>query len=271
MCNYYFYRVYEYNEDYYNDKEVIYQDVLKCENREQAKKMIVDKHGNNSFRKPKQLKVGDKWYWLTDSHEFYYKKYHDIYHIKCDCCGKEIDVKKKELYHLKNFCGEFCCEDCKDKYTKEFMLNYQKNNPWIDESDHELVEKYVSDKRHLAGYIYRITNKKTMKSYIGKTTKPPLFRWWQHLKNGRDFEHGNDIANLLFEVIEVVTYDKELEKDKYSSKEDKLSHREMFYITHNNTYNEDFGYNKMVEKSKVDDDKYFEVYGDFQLTLNLEE
>lgn len=273
--NYYFYRMYERDDIYIKGKNVIYQDVIKCENRNKAKQIIIDKHGDYPFRKPKS-KDNDinNWYWLTNSDEFYYKKYHDIYHIVCDNCGKEIDVESRELYYLKNFCGEYCCEECKKEYTKKYIENYKNQNPWISENDHtKLVDKYINDYgTKLVGYIYRITNKVTMKSYIGKTTKPPLFRWWQHLKNGRDFEHGNDITNLLFEVLEVVTYNEELEKEKYSSGSEKLSYREMFYITHNKTYDKDIGYNKMIEKSKIeDDDKYFEIYGNYQLSLNLEE
>ena len=112
--------------------------------------------------------------------------------------------------------------------------------------------------------IYRITNKKTLKSYIGKTKKPPLFRWWQHLKVQNKFEQS-DITDLVFEVLEIVTYEKELESDNiYKDGEDKMARREMFYITHFNTVDE--GYNTIIETSKVDPI----IGNDYQLSLKLE-
>ena len=54
-------------------------------------------------------------------------------------------------------------------------------------------------------------------------------------------------------------FDEKSDGKKYSSKDDKLAHREMFYITHNQTADE--GLNKMIETSKIET----------QLSLKLEE
>ena len=64
---------------------------------------------------------------------------------------------------------------------------------------------------------------------------------------------------MVFEVLEIVIFDEKSDGKKYSSKNDKLAHREMFYITHNQTADE--GLNKMIETSKIET----------QLSLKLEE
>src|SRR5690606_11361936 len=97
-------------------------------------------------------------------------------------------------------------------------------NYWISDSMHSLTNK----NKKLVGYIYRITNKHTMTSYVGKTIKPPLFRWWQHLQLDEKFEQ-KDLTELLFEVIEIVYWnDNHLDTIKYNNENEKLSDRERY-------------------------------------------
>ena len=77
-------------------------------------------------------------------------------------------------------------------------------------------------------------------------------------KVSNKFEQYN-LSDLVFEVLEIVIFDEKSDGKKYSSKDDKLAHREMFYITHNQTADE--GLNKMIETSKIET----------QLSLKLEE
>ena len=80
------------------------------------------------------------------------------------------------------------------------------------------------------GYIYRITNKRTLNSYVGRTIKPPLFRWWQHLEVDGKFSES-DLSELLFEVIEIVYFgDDPLDLIRYTKEDDKLNERERYYI-----------------------------------------
>lgn len=259
---YYFYRMYRIT-SVCDEKEVVFQDVIQSEDRESAKKYITDKHGKAPFRKPKNCKADDFYYYLADSDKYWYDYHHRIYHIKCSACGKEIEIEgEKNLYLHKNRYGDYCSAECKNTYTKRMDELREKNNPWISEDDHFLVP--AKSRSCLVGYIYRITNKRTEKSYIGKTRKPALFRWWQHLKVDDKFER-NDITDLLFEVLEIVEYDPELESDaQYEDGEDKMSRREMFYITHYNTIRE--GYNSMLETSKADES----MLDNYQLSLELE-
>ena len=252
---YYFYRLFEIDENM--QRQLITDDVICCDTREDAKKHIIELHGNYPFRKPKYSNHKDKYYYLAESNSYWYKYHHEQYEYRCDVCGKEVIIHgEKNLYPLKNKYGQYCSEHCKKIHTQKMLEIKKQECPWINENDHILVK----DKdKNLVGYIYRITNKHSLKSYIGKTIKPPLFRWWQHLKSDCKFERDN-ISDLVFEVLEIVTYDKNIESSLYKSGEEKLARREMFYITHFDT--KDHGFNVMIEKSKI--------INDYQLELNLQ-
>jgi group I intron endonuclease len=92
----------------------------------------------------------------------------------------------------------------------------------------------------LAG-IYKITNTKDGKSYIGQAVKL-LSRYWKHVSTLRLQKHRNPhlqaainkfgIENFTFEVLEVLPLDKSL-----------LKQREQYWIDYYNTCNNKFGYN----------------------------
>ena len=255
---YFFYRLFEWNN---NDKEVIFDDVIIADDRNKAKETIINLHGDYPFRKLKNIINGSRYYYLTDSDEYWYKYHHEEFNITCVNCEKNVVVVgNKNMFNHKNKFGEYCSIECKHEYTEVKLEEERANNPFINEHDHFGVPK--DDDINLVGYIYRITNKNTMKSYIGKTIKPPLFRWWQHLKIEKKFEQCN-VSELVFEVMEIVTWNKNCgDEEMYESRSDKLSRREMFYITHNNVVEE--GYNKMIETTKT-------PYCDYQLSLSLEQ
>ncbi len=235
-------------------RKTIYQNTIECDSKEDAKKHIFNLYGKIPLRKINNMEDNDLYGYIAKSTRYWFDYYHKEYIITCSNCHKTIKVKgNHELSKHSNKYGQYCCEECMQNYTRQMIDIERKNDPWINENDHLGVPK-DSDK-HFAGYIYRITNKRNHKSYIGKTIKPPLFRWWQHLKSdSQKFERLN-ITDLLFEVIEIVTYDENLESDQfYKDAEDKLARREMFYITRNNTTDPDIGFNKMIEKRKVGND-----------------
>jgi group I intron endonuclease len=92
----------------------------------------------------------------------------------------------------------------------------------------------------LAG-IYKITNTKNGKSYIGQAVKL-LSRYWKHLSTLRLQKHKNPhlqaavnidgIDNFTFEVLEVLPLNKVL-----------LTKREQYWIDYYNTCDNQFGYN----------------------------
>ena len=87
------------------------------------------------------------------------------------------------------------------------------------------------------GYIYKITNKTNKKSYIGLTSKNVEERWREHIQASNNIKlqrplysaiRKYGLSNFDIEIIEEV-------------EEDFLGEREIFWISHFNTYEE--GYN----------------------------
>ena len=179
-----------------------------------------------------------------ESSLYWYDKHYKEYNLICEHCGKSYvqvgDTYKSKKFnvHRKNICSL----ECKIGYEQKLKDEYNtidNENYWVSDSEHPLTNKSKS----LVGYIYRITNKRTLNSYVGKTIKPPLFRWWQHLSVDNKFEQS-DLTELLFEVIEIVYFDKdELLDNKYTNGDDKLSERERYYIDYYDTVNN--GFNKI--------------------------
>lgn len=268
---YYFVRLYEYydiNEDntkteqekeeflknhYYNydNRELIDENVFEAEDREKAKEYCKNTYGNYPFKLSKNNKVnGHRYFYLCDSSSYWYEYHHKEVHIICDYCHKETVIigLKNQIY---NRFGEYCSRECCNKHYDELVNTIENEGMYISETDHLGIPKDYDDK--LVGYIYKITNKYTLKCYIGKTIKPPLFRWWQHLKVDGKFERAN-VSDLVFEVLEIVTYDEEKEKEKYKCGADKLSDREAHFINLYNCIEEGYNIKKETEKDLLEEE-----------------
>lgn len=188
---------------------------------------------------------GHRYFYLCESSLYWYDYHHKKIEIECSYCHKKAEMLyRKKIY---NKFGDYCSYECMEKHYKELVNTIENENLWVSEDEHLGIPK--DNDYNLVGYIYKITNKNTLKCYIGKTIKPPLFRWWQHLKVDKKFERAN-ITDLAFEVLELVTYKEELEKDKYKSGSEKLSDREAFYIHLFDCIEE--GYNIKNELEKED-------------------
>lgn len=229
---YWFYMLKEIDEDTSNTIE---QDVFIAESREDAKRYLKEKFGDIPFRKPKNAPNETKYIYLTESSQYWYDRLYKEVRFPCSWCGKETTVIGEKNI-IRSYLGEYCSEECKN------TAHEKANKEWINENDH--VGLGNCDKSKLAGYIYKITNKRTMKCYVGQTVKPPLFRWWQHLKIDQKFEQA-DLTELVFEVLEIVEYNPKLDT-VYGSAQDKLNKREAHYIALFNSVEE--GYNSVQPK-----------------------
>lgn len=237
--NYWFYMLKEVVESVYsyNNTENLEKDVFIATDREAAKKYLKSLYPDLPFRKPKNAVAGTRYLYLTDSSKHWYDYHHGTVSFKCSYCAKESSVVGEKNI-LKNNAGTYCSEICKTNH--EQMM--KDNSDFIHEDDHFGIG--VRDRNQIVGYIYKITNKHTMSCYVGQTVKPPLFRWWQHLKVDRKFEQA-DITDLVFEVLEIVTFDTKVD-GAYENAKDKLNKREAYYIRFYDSVEE--GYNSVQPK-----------------------
>lgn len=237
--SYWFYMLKEVVESVYSfsNTENIEKDVFIATDRDAAKKHLKLLYPDLPLRKPKNAAPGTRYLYLTDSTEYWYEYHHGTVIFDCSYCANETSVIG-EKNMIKNSAGTYCSETCKADH--EQMM--KDNSDYIHDDDHFGVGNRERDQ--VVGYIYKITNKHTMSSYVGQTVKPPLFRWWQHLKVDRKFEQA-DITDLIFEVLEIVTFDTKIDH-VYENAKGKLNKREAHYIALYDCVKE--GYNSVQPK-----------------------
>lgn len=116
---------------------------------------------------------------------------------ECSHCGhvhdNEFDSKqvKSKLFPDHKFCNY---DNCFTSYKKKMFENV------------EMPDDMYHINADSLNYIYKITEKKTNKCYIGKTRNAPFFRWWNHLtKSSSPFGlalQKSKLSDWIFEVLE---------------------------------------------------------------------
>lgn len=126
---------------------------------------------------------------------------------KCDGCGQVHEntyVARPRYYSSFSQSLRFCRgENDNNDYCLKL---YKKEN---------LSDAQLSDNMHYVRadsptYIYKITEKHSGKSYIGKTRNEPFFRWWNHLTHSESpfgrYLSSTQLSDWTFEVIEIVAW-----------------------------------------------------------------
>jgi hypothetical protein len=146
-----------------------------------------------------------------DTTQFFYVVIYPLYNWEeemiqagewvCDQCGHvheneylERPVKpRKPPFNGKKFCNmDTCYENYKTEYYKGI----------------EMPDDMVYVKEDSPSYIYRICEKSSNKSYVGKTRNAPFFRWWNHLKHSSSpfglYLQATQLTDWTFEVLEIL-------------------------------------------------------------------
>jgi len=139
---------------------------------------------------------------------------------ECKICG--LEFRQIDLYNDANsdYKGnEYCSQLCKNEgyQIKQFEYSQESNM----QGYHQPV-------------IYKITNKNSGLSYIGKTTQAFTLRWYQHFYQGGTTKFHkaikeSTVLDWTFEVVEIIV----IEKDKFKLKKDIESYifeRERYWI-----------------------------------------
>lgn len=211
-------------DSYYRGSEILSQDVMHCDTKEEFKEAMKLLYGDDiKFKHTKDMQEGDLFISIISYSCYNADDYIKIQDYKCANCGKEFKANDKylntsyDLSYLKKICQPlyderktelespifYCSNKCRlehyQKLTKEFEQYAYDNdivtNGWMDRDT-------TFTTYHRYGYIYMITKKSTGEFYVGQTNAIPMFRWMQHLKTER-FKEEN-LVDYKFEVLERV-------------------------------------------------------------------
>lgn len=191
--------------------EVIREPLIEAKDKAEVKSILLEKYPQ-FFQNGKVYEKETK-----DQAQFFYVVIFPLYQHevnlieegewKCDYCGHVHENKylSRPLYSRK-FEGKMFCNndlitgndviepDCYEKWKKEIF----KNTDLPDDLTYINVDSL--------NYIYKITEKSTGKSYVGKTRNAPFFRWWNHLKHNNSpfgsYFKTTKLSDWTFEVLE---------------------------------------------------------------------
>lgn len=231
----------------------VLQKFIKAENKEEAKKIILEEYPQffqNWKIYTRETKDQAQFFYVLiyEFSDFYKKEIEEEW--KCDFCWKihknQIEewniITTNRKFPWKKFCSSLrprldisdnidfeIVWDCAGKYEEDF---YKK---WNLEDN----TTYVWEKSSY--FIYKITEKKTGKSYIWQTRNFPVFRWYQHWTKSKTpfwkYFQKTKIADWTFEVLEELLY---------STEYDKVLGKESYYIKKYNSIENWF--NSLISK-----------------------
>jgi len=167
------------NEHGFGTWNVVEERLIEAKDKKEVKQYLLEKYPQ-FFQKEKVYEKETK-----DTAQFFYVVIFELYDYErkivennipwvCDHCGHKHEneyisnpVKNERLYGDKKFCksrdgGSYCMDEYKNCEMPDDQYYVKSDSP---------------------NYIYKITEKSTNKSYIGKTRNAPFFRWWNHLSH----------------------------------------------------------------------------------------
>lgn len=200
------------NADHYNafgQENIIREPLIIAENKDAVKTYLSNKYPS-FFANGKVYEKETK-----DKAQFFYVVIYPLWQNEinminegswiCDNCGQIHENKYivKPRRYDKLFNGKLFCPSDDD-----FCLNEYKKSHF---SNVEFPDDEIFIRKDSLNYIYKITEKKTGKCYVGKTRNEPFFRWWNHLKHSTSpfgvYLRSTLLSEWVFEVIEILPAD----------------------------------------------------------------
>jgi hypothetical protein len=215
-----------------------------AKDKEDARSKISKEYNEKLSMRVKTKDIGEKDIYfinIYDSDDYYDRVW--LEEKQCEICSNKFSKLKRDKTYLgKEDVGYLsngvCSPECNEIY--KYNLEEERKDSYINNK----LEQ--NDGIHLP-CIYKITNKKTNKSYIGQTTQAFTFRWYQHFcqKNGttKFYQEINDtkLTDWMFEVIEIIER-KDITEDL--TLKEYISKREKYWIDFFDTISS--GYNSLI-------------------------
>ena len=212
--------------------------IIEAENKKQAVTLIEEEYGRKFPQRILREDLGNEPFLLSikELHPDSFEYVELLTEHTCKNCGikhRRIDkYAEKTQYYGSDYCSWGCYNYDSIRIKEEIQRNL-------------LGEGIRPDFGGIhSPMIYKITNKITNQSYIGKTTQAFTFRWYQHVfqnQGSTKFHKALNTSNVtdwIFEIIEVLPKE---------AGEKEISEREQYYITKFDTINN--GYNSISSTS----------------------
>ena len=208
--------------------------VIEAKSKKEAREKIEKDLGINFTMRSKKEDIGTKNIYLLQIWELdnYFKDLWLKEHTCKTCNRKYNKIQRDKAIDFSYMPIEYCSKDCYNKAEKA--------------KKQRLGETFDFDGKHNA-VIYKITNKKENKCYIGKTTQPFTLRWYQHFFQTSDTKFhqaikGTSIIDWKFEILEVFPFSgKDIDYKDSKGYAKLLSKKEDYWINYfdsiNNGYN----------------------------------
>jgi hypothetical protein len=200
------------HDSFYNtfgSQNIVEKRLIRANDKAEVKQMLLDEYPQ-FFQNGKVYEKETK-----DNAQFFYVVIFELYQHEinqiitdtswiCDYCGQKHDNTyisspriNYRLFSDKRFCrseDDYCLNQYKSEYFKDIEMGDDENFIKSDSPN----------------YIYKITEKSSNKSYIGKTKNAPFFRWWNHLKHSGSpfgsYFSKTKLSEWTFEVLEELPY-----------------------------------------------------------------
>jgi hypothetical protein len=219
---------------------------IEAVSKKEARSILEEEFNANLSMRSKKEDIGTKNMYLLslyDPNDYWDNFWNGI--NECVSCFKEFTLlDRNKLYDFEYIRSGYCCPECEEIGERERR----------EKAAEEYINKKMEENIGVNNpCIYKITNKKTKKIYIGQTRQAVTYRWYQHFvttsggtKFYEEIKNGS-ITDWTFEVIETIE-----KKDIINIDRDKfLSMREQYWI---NFYNSIInGYNTATANKELKD------------------
>ena len=185
--------------------DVIREPLIEAKDKAEVKQILLEKYPN-FFQNGKVYEKETK-----DQAQFFYVVIFPLYEWEkklieegeweCSSCGQKHEnkyVSKPKINERLFGADKLFCRSDDDICIENYKRDKYKNVEFPDDTN------YI--KNDSPNYIYRITEKLTGKSYVGKTRNAPFFRWWNHLTHSCSpfgiYLRQTKLSDWTFEVLE---------------------------------------------------------------------
>lgn len=199
------------------DATIIYEKLIYAKDKKDVKKILMEKYPQffpeNKVYEKESVKNPNQIFYVL----IYPLREFEIILMNegewvCSGCGQKYENKYlnppknyTKIGKNYNFCNYY--EKGRDpNIDPDICLNLFKGK--VEENGIEPPDNMMFVNSDSCSYIYKVTEKATGKSYIGKTKNAPFFRWWEHLKHSRSpfglHLRNTDLKEWTFEVLETL-------------------------------------------------------------------